>query len=64
MNRYTPGQILFLFALIAGFGLFTSLAIAKWQHEKRLKEAKLQAAREKLEKKAAPAPPPAPPGNP
>ena len=52
MSRYTPGQILFLFALIAGFGLFTSLAIAKWQHEKRLKEAKLQAAREKLEKKA------------
>jgi cytochrome oxidase assembly protein ShyY1 len=57
MGRLSGGQILFLIFIVAGFGVFTSLAIAKWQYERRLKEKKLQAAREKLDRHKPPSPP-------
>jgi cytochrome oxidase assembly protein ShyY1 len=47
MGQLTPGQFLFLLVIVASFGLFTSLALAKWQHEKREKERRLQAAQAK-----------------
>jgi cytochrome oxidase assembly protein ShyY1 len=52
MGQLSSGQFLFLLVIVASFGLFTSLALAKWQHEKREKERRLQAAQAKAQAKA------------
>jgi hypothetical protein len=62
--RLSPGQILFLFGIIAAFGFLTHLAIAKWLYEKRLKERKLLEAQSKVLNRGKGQGSPPPPANP
>ena len=40
MARVTPAQMLLLFGLLAAFCFLTSMAIAKWQYERKKAAAK------------------------
>ena len=40
MGRVTPAQMLLLFGILAAFCFLTSLAVAKWQYERKKAAAK------------------------
>lgn len=47
MGKVSFAQLLFLFGILAAFSLFTSLAIAKWQYEKKATQKRKEAAEAK-----------------
>ena len=47
MQRVTPAQMLLLFGILTAFCFLTSLAIAKWQYERRMAQKKKEAAEAK-----------------
>jgi len=47
MERVSFAQLLMLFGLLAAFCFLTSLAIAKWQYEKKATQKRKEAAEAK-----------------